>query len=383
MDFGALPPEINSARMYGGAGSSPLLQAAAAWNGTAVELNATAASFESVTTRLSSDPWIGPASLSMVAAAQPLLAWLTHAAECSALAATQAMASVAAYEAAFAMTVPPSEVVANRVRLAELIATNVLGQNGARIAATEARYGEMWAQDATAMYTYAASSAVSMRLDPLARPSPATNPAGIANQAAAVGQAATSSSAQDVGMSNLISSVPNAVMSLASPATAVALVAELGEVIEYFVYLDLPLFVESVFHGLGAIADYSGAAVANALAPQSGVVTAGTAGPGTAAAAFTRTSTSAGTGATPPVANVGAAASVGRLSVPATWSSADPAVICGTELDGTDWSVPEEDGLVGVTRSGAGMVVAANGARVGAGPRYGVKPVVMPKQNLV
>jgi hypothetical protein len=35
-----------------------------------------------------------------------------------------------------------------------------LGQNTAAIAATEAQYGEMWAQDAAAMYGYAGSSAV-------------------------------------------------------------------------------------------------------------------------------------------------------------------------------------------------------------------------------
>ncbi|POX94491.1 hypothetical protein C3477_26875, partial [Mycobacterium kansasii] len=43
MDFAALPPEINSGRMYAGAGAGPLLAAAAAWNGLALELNTTAA----------------------------------------------------------------------------------------------------------------------------------------------------------------------------------------------------------------------------------------------------------------------------------------------------------------------------------------------------
>jgi len=33
MDFGALPPDINSARMYAGPGSGPPLTAAAAWDG--------------------------------------------------------------------------------------------------------------------------------------------------------------------------------------------------------------------------------------------------------------------------------------------------------------------------------------------------------------
>ena len=57
------------------------------------------------------------------------------------------------------MTVPPPVIAANRTQLASLIATNVLGQNTPAIAANEAQYGEMWAQDAAAMYGYAANSA--------------------------------------------------------------------------------------------------------------------------------------------------------------------------------------------------------------------------------
>jgi hypothetical protein len=37
-DFGALPPEINSARMYAGPGSDPLLASAAAWDALAAQL---------------------------------------------------------------------------------------------------------------------------------------------------------------------------------------------------------------------------------------------------------------------------------------------------------------------------------------------------------
>ncbi len=32
LDYGALPPEINSTRMYAGPGSAPLIAAAAAWD---------------------------------------------------------------------------------------------------------------------------------------------------------------------------------------------------------------------------------------------------------------------------------------------------------------------------------------------------------------
>ena len=42
LDFGALPPEINSARMYAGPGSSSLQAAASAWNGLAAELQSAA-----------------------------------------------------------------------------------------------------------------------------------------------------------------------------------------------------------------------------------------------------------------------------------------------------------------------------------------------------
>ncbi|MGB9224133.1 PPE domain-containing protein, partial [Mycobacterium sp.] len=52
MSFVVLPPEINSAQIFAGAGSAPMLMAATAWNGLANELGSAAASFGSVTTGL-------------------------------------------------------------------------------------------------------------------------------------------------------------------------------------------------------------------------------------------------------------------------------------------------------------------------------------------
>ncbi|CKQ16600.1 PPE family protein [Mycobacterium tuberculosis] len=80
MDFGALPPEINSGRMYCGPGSGPMLAAAAAWDGVAVELGLAATGYASVIAELTGAPWVGAASLSMVAAATPYVAWLSQAA---------------------------------------------------------------------------------------------------------------------------------------------------------------------------------------------------------------------------------------------------------------------------------------------------------------
>jgi PPE-repeat protein len=85
--------------------------------------------------------------------------------------------------------VPPPVIAANRTALAALVATNILGQNTPAIAATEAHYGEMWAQDAAAMYGYAGSSATASQLTPFAAPAQTTNPGGLAGQAAAIAQA--------------------------------------------------------------------------------------------------------------------------------------------------------------------------------------------------
>jgi PPE-repeat protein len=75
------------------------------------------------------------------------------------------------------------------VLLATLIATNFFGQNTPAIAATEAQYMEMWAQDAAAMTGYAAASATAAMLAPFATPPNTSTPDAGADQAAAVAKA--------------------------------------------------------------------------------------------------------------------------------------------------------------------------------------------------
>lgn len=60
--FGVLPPEINSASIYAGAGAGPLLAAATAWNGLSAALQASASAYENVITELTNQAWIGFAS---------------------------------------------------------------------------------------------------------------------------------------------------------------------------------------------------------------------------------------------------------------------------------------------------------------------------------
>ncbi|KPN51056.1 PPE family protein [Mycobacterium intracellulare] len=189
LDFGALPPEINSGRMYAGPGSGPMMAAAAAWDEIAAEVGVAANGYNSVVTELISGPWVVPASISMISAITPFISWLSAVAAQAEEAASQGRVAAAAFEAAFAMTVPPPVIAANRVLLANLIATNFFGQNTPAIAATEAQYMEMWAQDAVAMYGYAASSAMASELAPFAPPPKTSTPDAASNQAAAVAKA--------------------------------------------------------------------------------------------------------------------------------------------------------------------------------------------------
>jgi PPE-repeat protein len=158
MSFSLIPPEINSALMYSGAGSGPLLEAAAAWDGLAGDLEATATQYQTAITNLTTGPWLGPSSARMASAAAPYIAWLQGTAATAAQTGTQAKVAAAAYQTAYASMVPPPEIAANRAELATLVANNFLGQNTGAIATNEANYLDMWIQDALGMDTYQMNS---------------------------------------------------------------------------------------------------------------------------------------------------------------------------------------------------------------------------------
>jgi PPE-repeat protein len=189
LDFGVLPPEINSGRMYAGPGSGSMLTAATAWDELEAELATAATGYGSVISELANASWVGPSSASMVAAVAPYVTWLASAASLAEETAIQARAAAAAFDAAFAMTVPPGVIAFNRALLMALVATNFFGQNSPAIAATEAQYMEMWAQDAAAMYGYATSSETASDLNPFTSPPDTTSSNGVAGQTAAVAQA--------------------------------------------------------------------------------------------------------------------------------------------------------------------------------------------------
>lgn len=343
MDFGALPPEINSGRMYSGPGCGSMLAASAAWDGLAADLHSTAAAYGSVVSDLTTAAWLGPASVAMEAAAAPYVWWLTTTAALCEQAATQARAAVAAYETAFAMTVPPPVIAANRARLMLLIATNILGQNTPAIAATEAEYGEMWAEDAGAMYEYAAASAAASALPPFTPPPPTANPAGAAGQVAAVAHAnaTPAGTATQTVMSTgsqLLSAVPNALQGLALPLPAVAAsLPSFSQLLSLLSPVNLAVASASTgitstgmagsYAGLGYAAHYDpdGASKMDAILQRLGAAPAGS-GPGATASSGSADLEAGGGTAPESSAGLSRASSVGALSVPPSWSAAAPPI---------------------------------------------------------
>jgi len=332
MDFAMLPPEINSGRIYTGPGSGPIMAVAAAWDALAEDLYATANSDQAVISELTGQAWSGPAAAAMASAAAPFTAWAAATAAQAQRAATQARAAAAAYEAAFALTVPPPVITANRSLLQALIATNFFGQNLPSIAATEADYAEMWTQDATAMYSYASASAAASKLTPFTEPQPVTNPAGLAGQAAAVAHAASmpagTANTQAVvsGMSRLLSAVPGALQQLAQ-GTASGTATSGGGLssllatspLEYLTLLT-PYEASTGTARLGLQAASFTKASAESVPSTQAFGLASLPQP-TAASGFTT-----GAASTQVVAQLGRAASAGGLSVPQNWATSAPVI---------------------------------------------------------
>ncbi len=405
LDFGAIPPEINSARMYMGPGSSSFQVAASAWNGLAAELQSAAQGYETTITQLASDAWNGPASAAMASAAQPYITWLQETATQAEQAAAKAQAAVAAYEQAFAATVAPPLVAANRAETAAAVQANVFGQYTPLIAQLEAQYGQMWAQDAAAMYGYAGQSASAAQVTPFTTPAATTNPGGTATQAAAVSQAtgtSAASSSQSV-LQQLTTSMPNSLQSLASPAATTptetplqslysfifgttvlptnlsALVTNYSPYASLFYNTEgLPYFSVGmgnfgvqIAKSAGMLGGAAPAAAAPALGGLGGLGGAlgggGAAGAGAAAHSISAIS--------------GGAGSVGKLAVPASWigGGAAQAAPHGVQLVSSVSAAPEAAAGNGNLMGGMPLAGTKAGFGNGLGPRYGFKPTVMPR----
>jgi PPE-repeat protein len=390
VDFGALPPEINSGRMYAGAGSGSLVAAAAAWEGLASELGSAATSYRAVVSDLSGGPWVGPSSVSMAAAAAPYVAWMSTTAAQAEQTASQLGSAIAAYEAAFTATVPPPMIAANRALLAVLVATNILGQNTPAIAATEAQYAEMWAQDAAAMYGYAGASAAATTVTPFNPPPQTTNPAGTSTQAAAVTHAAGTSAG---ATPNSLSQVPTTLQSLGTGANLgvanmlnnpwitnfESIASGFGGYSSAYgsftiigaqgMFVPIPALNSAIMAVMKAAAAPAAAAVAPAIAAPKAAV-GGLAG-----------SLGGGGGVS---AGLGRAATVGALSVPQSWATASPAIrLAATALPAAGLDGLPQVGAAGLGGWSGGMPMmggVVNAPRNGAaGPRSESRLKVIPQ----
>lgn len=394
LDFGALPPEINSTRMYAGPGPGSMLAAAGAWQSLADELTSAAANYGSVVSTLTSGPWAGPSAVSMAAAVAPYVTWLSATGEQAEQTAAQATAAAGAYETAFAATVPPPLIVANRSLLATLVATNFLGQNTPAIAATEAHYGEMWAQDATAMYGYAGASATAAQVTPFTTPPQTTNPAGMADQAGAATQAAGTSSGTDVETllssgPQLISEMPQTLQSLASPqglesvassatdssssSSSTSALSMLSTLSTPLRMATMPMSMLSKLFTTGSTAN--AARAVSTAANELGAAQSAGLGSGTSVLA----STGFGAGAPAVSASIGQATSVGALSVPSAWAAPSTSATAAAMPFGGATSIPPAQGGAH-TAMPPMMPITTMGARDGsaAPTRFELRSTVIP-----
>jgi PPE-repeat protein len=360
-----------------------------------------------VLSELTSQEWHGPASAAMAAAATPYVAWMSSTAAQAEQTAAQAEAAAAAYEAAFAATVPPPVIAANRAQLMGLIATNILGQNTAAIAATEARYMEMWAQDAGAMYGYAGSSAVATQLTPFTEPQQTTTRSGLTVQSTAVSQAAaTPAGTQQSTLAQLVSALPNALQGLASPSSSSSQTTGLGGILDLLGGFN-PLAPGSANDTTGldgllnlvggentAVGQFLNANIwntifssgfympSNTMAPFLSLLGAQAAGNAVGDAAGQAATGAIGEALAGPVGGIGGvgnavsaglghAPMIGALSVPPTWTA--PAPLAGplaSTLGGTPM-VPPPAMAAGMQPVPMGMGAQTYGRAV---PQYGFRP---------
>jgi PPE-repeat protein len=382
-----LPPDIISAMMYTGAGAGPLMAAATSWANLAAEMSTTATQWESIISLLTTEQWTGAGSSAAATAAQPIVSWLTNTSAALEQTSAQAMSSAAAYEAAYAATVPPQLIAENRARLAMLIATNFLGINTPAIAATEAQYAEMWVQDSTMITTYDAASTSSGVLQPVTPLTSSTDPA--------VQQVGVANSLVNAPIQALAADPPTGLIPGYSPPS-IPMSAGLLQSIDGFlgtpsventingtvntaawwVCNAIPTAV-SFGHTTGSVGSLPWA-LSDAVAPAPGMAAIL---PGTMVGSFMP---AGGLGAAAS-ASMGEASAVGSLSVPASWNAAAPASLASSAapLEGSGWTAAAEEPVAAMPGM-PGMAAAAKGAGAyGAGPRYGVKPIVMPKQVVV
>ena len=284
---------------------------------------------------------------------------------------------------------PPPLIAANRAELAQAVQTNILGQNNGVIAQLESQYGEFWANNASALYGYAGSSAAATKVSSF------TDAPAIANPAAAASQTAASSPATSIQsyIQGILTNTQNRITSLANPLIGPKATANSGLTQIWFLLTGqtiLPTNLGALTNGYSPFASFfynteglpyfsvgmgnfgtqisksagwlGGAAPAAAAAVPKGIGGLGAAGGAGGQVA----------------AGLGSGAHVAGLSVPNSWPGATLAS-AAKPMSAIPVSEPITSGGSGAGNLVGGMPVGGTGAGRGAGvgPRYGFKPTVM------
>lgn len=189
MFYGALPPEVNTARLMAGAGEAPMFQAAAGWETLAISLETQAEELAASLVSLQSS-WQGSASQQAVDATTPMVVWLRTTALQAQKRAMQAIAQANAYMMAAITTPPIPEIEMNHVTHGVLEATNFLGVNAVPIGVNESDYFvRMWNQAAAVMEGYQAETSMNTVFEPIAPMKPMVVPGvGESSAAMAIGE---------------------------------------------------------------------------------------------------------------------------------------------------------------------------------------------------
>ncbi|BAX94096.1 PPE family protein, SVP subgroup [Mycobacterium shigaense] len=380
MSFTAVIPEVIAAQIIAGDQGASLSAASVALSNLAAQLQATATAWSDTFGTLVNDSgWTGAGATAALAAANQYISWLT-ATQAEVEAAQSAVAaSLTAYHTAATGVVNLATVTANRT--AYYAALGAVPFSLPTVTALETAYAGFETTDLAVMNAYQVA-------DTAALPAFTTPPVDVtgailpitpaADASSAAGATADATSSLGSTLSDLYGSIDGL---LGTPVVANTINGAVNTA-AWFVGNTIPTAV-SLGHTL------AGAAVPAAAVGD--VVPDGTAAGVVEGTVVNSVRPMAGAGAWAGMgasAGVGEATTVGKLSVPASWAGAaqTEASLASSvaPLEGSGWTVAAEEAGANPAMGMPGMVTGAGkGAGAYAGPRYGFKPIVMPKQVVV
>lgn len=211
-EWGALPPEENSAGFWFGPGAESFMAAALQLSNVAAGIIADLGGHEAVAAALAAS-WPDPTGEFAVFANVPHLLWQAVIAGMLTEAASAIEATGTAFETLKAATPAPWEIGENQIEHGVLQAHNFLGMLTPAIVANRANYGRMWVTAAGNKYSYAAASASGVQAIPPLPPPPPTVAGGGGDPSSAMAQLSSGKETDSLASGSSAQSVMSGVMS--------------------------------------------------------------------------------------------------------------------------------------------------------------------------